>query len=127
MDGRPAGRPSRFTGAAAAAAGALRGAAVIGDDRAVIELERNQAAALVVAAATCLLALTVSPELGVRVLIGEIGCLTFILCGEMVGRFIGLGITQETPGCFVVAAGWTLQVLLFLAIAVVAVGRLLRR
>ncbi len=93
----------------------------------MFELERSEAAALVAAAATFLLALTVSPELGLRVLVGEVACLTFILCGEMIGRFVGLGITRETPGCFVVAAGWAMQVLLLVAVAVVAVARLLRR
>ncbi len=93
----------------------------------MIELSRSQLAALIAAAATFVVALAVSPELGVRVLIAEIALLTFILCGEMIGRFIGLGITQETPGCFVVAAGWTLQALLSATVAVVAVARLTHR
>ncbi len=93
----------------------------------MIDLERSQVAALITAAATFVVALGVSPELGVRILIAEIALLTFILCGEMIGRFIGLGITQETPGCFVVAAGWTMQVLLLLAVALMAVARIARR
>ena len=93
----------------------------------MIELERSQVAALIAAAATFVVALTVSPELGIRILIAEIAILTFILCGEMIGRFIGFGITQETPGCFVVAAGWTLQALLSAAVVVMAVARLARR
>ncbi len=93
----------------------------------MIELGRGEAAALVAAAATFLLALTASPELGLRVLIGEVACLTFILCGEMIGRFVGLGITRETPGCLVVAAGWAMQVLLLVAVSVVALARLVHR
>ncbi|MGD1148126.1 MAG: hypothetical protein ABR961_09270 [Thermoanaerobaculaceae bacterium] len=91
------------------------------------DLDRSQLLALAVAALTLLVSLTVSSELSVRLLIVELACLTFILCGEMIGKFIGLGITQETPGCFVVAIGWTMQILLLVAVTAVAVVRVVRR
>ena len=99
----------------------------IGDDGGVGELDRSQLLSLAAAAVTLLLALTVSTELFVRLMIVEIACLTFIWCGEMIGKFIGLGITQETPGCFVVAIGWTAQVLLLILVAFVSVARLAHR
>jgi hypothetical protein len=44
----------------------------------------------------------------------------------MIGKLIGLGITQETPGCFVVAIGWTMQILLFIAVTALALIKFIR-
>ena len=92
----------------------------------MVEVDRSQLLSLGAAALTLVLSLLVSSELFVRLMIVEIACLTLIWCGEMIGKFIGLGITQETPGCFVVAIGWTMQILLFITVTALAVIKLIR-
>jgi hypothetical protein len=82
---------------------------------------------LVAAAATLLLGLAVSTDLFARLLIPEVACLVFIWCGEGIGKFIGSGITQETPGCFVTAIGWAAQILLALDVAALVVVKLAHR
>ena len=91
------------------------------------ELDRSQLLSLVAAAATLVLGLAVSSDLFARLLIPEVACLVFIWCSEPIGRFIGLGITQETPGCFVVAIGWAAQILLLVGVAALVVMRLVHR
>ena len=93
----------------------------------MFELDRSQVLSLAAAGLTLVVAAAASTDLLARVLLAEAGCLTFIWCSEMIGRFIGLGITQETPGCFVAAFGWALQVMLLVTVTAFAVARALHR
>ncbi|HQU34630.1 MAG: hypothetical protein B7Z68_04820 [Acidobacteria bacterium 21-70-11] len=87
-------------------------------------LDRFQPLSLAAAALTLLLSLLVSGGLVVRLMVIEIALLVMIWCGEMIGKFIGFGITQETPGCFVAGIGWAGQILLLIAVAALAVVKL---
>ncbi len=91
------------------------------------DLDRFQPLSLAAAALTLLLSLLVSSGLLVRVMVIEIAFLVMIWCGGMIGKFIGLGITQETPGCFVAGIGWAGQLLLLIGVAALAVARLFHR
>ena len=90
----------------------------------MVDLDRWQPYSLAAAALTLLLALVALRELFVGLLFCEVGCLTFIWCGEMIGTFIGAGVTQETPGCFVAGIGWGAQILLLLGVVALAALRL---
>jgi hypothetical protein len=90
-------------------------------------LDRFQPVSLGLAALTLLLALSVSSELVIGFLFCEIGCLTFIWASEVIGGFIGFGVTQETPGGCLVIAGWIGQIVLLLMAIAVVVLTLVRR
>jgi hypothetical protein len=91
------------------------------------DLDRFQPLSLAAAALTLLLSLLVSNGLLVRVMVIEIALLVMIWCGEMIGKFIGFGITQETPGCFVAGIGWAGQLLLLIGVSALAAVTLFHR
>jgi hypothetical protein len=93
----------------------------------VPDLDRFQPASLGLAALTLLLALCVSGELVIGFLFCEIGCLTFIWASDVIGRYIGFGVTQETPGGCVVVAGWAGQILLLVLAGAILALKLVGR
>ena len=80
-----------------------------------------------VAALTLLLALCVSGELVIGFLFCEIGCLTLIWASEVIGTYIGVGVTQETPGGCLVVVGWVGQAVFLLMAVAIVVLRQMRR
>ena len=93
----------------------------------VVDLDRWQPYSLAAAALTLLVALAAAREIVIGLVLCEIGCLTFIWAAEVFARFIGFGVTQETPEGCVVLVGWAAQLLLLLAVIAVALLKLARR
>ena len=92
----------------------------------MVDLDRFQPVSLGLAAPTLLLALSVSGGLAIGSLFCEIGCLTFIWASAVIGTYIGLGVTQETPGDCLVVVGWIGQIVLLLMALAGVVLRLAR-